>query len=251
LVASQLVKAWSRFHPTERSQLLATLVLRPTFARALLEAVANGKIPRGDISAFHARQIRNFNDAQLTRQLTEVWGLLRESGEDKRQFIVKLRSDLTPTALAAADRSQGRHVFQTACAVCHKLYGQGAEIGPDLTGAGRDNLDYLLDNIVDPGAVVTADYRLSVLHLNDGRVLSGIIKARTDRTITLQSATELLPIERSEIQNIQDSALSLMPEGLIETLNAGQVRDLVAYLMTPKQVPLPAAVAVTPAPTSR
>src|SRR5207244_4241888 len=104
-----------------------------------------------------------FDDAQLNRQLTEVWGVLRESAEDKQQFIAKLRADLTPASLAAADKSQGRLLFQSACAVCHKLYGQGVEIGPDLTGAGRDNLDYLLENIVDPSTVVTADFRLSVV----------------------------------------------------------------------------------------
>ena len=165
--------------------------------------------------------------------------------------MAKLGADLMPAALASADKRQGRAVFQTACAVCHKLYGQGAEIGPDLTGSGRDNLDYLLDNIVDPSAVVTADFRLSVVNLKDGRVLSGMIKAKTERTITLQTATELLPIERSEIENIQDSALSLMPEGLIEALNATQVRELIAYLMTPKQVPLPEAASVGPAASSR
>src|SRR5207253_5508484 len=109
------------------------------------------------------------------------------------------------------------------------------------------NLDYLLDNIVDPSAVVTADFRLTVVELKDGRVLNGMIKAKTDRTITLQTATELVPIERSEIGAMQDSALSLMPEGLIETLNPTQVRDLFAYLMAPKQVPLPEAASVAPA----
>src|SRR5439155_11424047 len=120
----------------------------------LLEAVGKAKIPRSDISVFQARQIRNFNDPQLTEQLTELWGDLRDSAGDKRLLIAKLRADLKPSVLALADKQQGRLLFQTACALCHKLYGEGAEIGPDLSGAGRENVDYLIDNIVDPSAVV-------------------------------------------------------------------------------------------------
>ena len=55
------------------------------------------------------------------------------------------------------------------------LYGKGGKLGPDLTGSGRTNLDYLLENIVDPNSAVSADYRMNILHLKDGRVLSGMI----------------------------------------------------------------------------
>jgi putative heme-binding domain-containing protein len=154
-------------------------------------------------------------------------------------LIVQLRGEMTPAVLAKADKGNGRALFNLACASCHRLYGQGGEVGPDLTGAGRDNLDYLLDNIVNPGGVVSADYRMSVVELKDGRVLNAVITARTDRTLTLQTMTEKLTVERGDVAKLDESALSLMPEGLLESLTPEQRRDLLAYLMHPTQVALP------------
>jgi putative heme-binding domain-containing protein len=136
-------------------------------------------------------------------------------------------------------------VFNTACAACHTLYSEGGKVGPDLTGGGRDNLDYLLENIVDPSAVVTADFRMSIVDLKDGRVLNGLVAAKTERTLTLKTMTETLTVERSEVAGIQDSTLSLMPEGLLEALTAEQARDLIAYLMHRSQVPMPHVEAST------
>ena len=237
----KLVKACRQFHPSERGQLLSALVSRSTFAQALLDAVAEGKIPRSDLSPFQARQIRSLDDPGLSKKLAEVWGELRDSPTDKQELIARWKTQLTSGALAKADKSRGRRVFNTACGACHTLHGEGGKVGPDLTGGGRGNLDYLLENIVDPSAVVTADFRLSILDLKDGRVLNGLIAAKSERTLTLQTMTETLTVERSEVAGIRESTLSLMPEGLLEALPSDQARDLIAYLMHQTQVPLVAA----------
>lgn len=238
-IGEQLATAYPSFHPSERGAVMETLVARPAFARALLVQVAAGRIPRGDITPFHARQIRSFGDPKIAQQLVETWGELRESAADKHALITKLKTELTPTALAIANRSQGRVAFNALCAACHTLYGQGGAIGPDLTGAGRDNLDYLLENIADPSAVVTADFRISVVKLKDGRTLNGFIPARTARTLTIKSMAETHTVERADVSSIEESSQSMMPEGLLETLTPEQRRDLIAYLMHPTQVPLP------------
>ena len=238
-IGAVLVKAYPKFHPTERGQLLGALVSRPAYVRALLDAVAADRIPRADLSAFHARQIRSFNDPELTKRLSEVWGELRESGADKKELIAKWKQALHPAALATADKSAGRAVFAATCATCHTLYGEGGKLGPDLTGSGRDNLDYLMENIADPSAVVSADFRMTVLHLKDGRLLNGMIAAKSERTLTLQTMTEKTTVERSEIEKIDELPLSLMPEGLADALGETQMRDLIAYLMNKTQVPLP------------
>ncbi len=239
-VGRKLVKAWSSFHPSERPQLLATLVTRSVFARALLDAIAKSEIPRAELSVADATRIRAFDDPPLRQQLAEVWGEVHDTPADKQRLIARLRMDLTSTPGTLADAPRGRALFQATCATCHKLFGQGADIGPDLTGAHRDNLDYLLENIVDPGAVVSADFRTSEITLKDGRTLQGVTRSTTERTLTLQTPTGLLHLERQEIERIHSSPHSLMPDGLLDTLSAPEIRQLMAYLMSPQQVSLPA-----------
>lgn len=234
-----LAKSYRSFHPSEQPAVMDTLVTRPMFAKAMLEELAAGRIPLAQVTAFHARQIRSLNDPELNRLLTTVWGELREASADKRALVNQFKTQFSPSVLAGANKSAGRALFNQACAACHRLYGQGGEIGPDLTGSGRDNLDYLLENIVDPGGVVTADFRMTVVNLKDGRTLNALIAARTDRTLTLKSMTDTLTVQRDEVTSMQESALSLMPDGLLESFTPEQQRDILAYLMHPSQVPLP------------
>lgn len=238
-LGEKLARSYRAFHHSERSAVMETLVSRPTFAKALLDEMAAGKIQRGDLSPFQARQIRSFNDAKLTGRLTEVWGEIRDSSAEKQSMIAKLKVELTTEKLASADRAKGRLVFHTACASCHRLFGTGGEIGPDLTGAGRQNIDYLLGNIIDPSAVVTADFRMSVLVLEDGRILNGILTQQNAKTVAVQTAKEKFVLGRADIESISPSLMSLMPDNLFQPLNDGQIRDLIGYLMSPAQVGLP------------
>jgi putative membrane-bound dehydrogenase-like protein len=242
-IGKQLAKNYRKFYPQERPAVLDTLISRPAFAKALLDNIGDGpgKIARADITAFHARQIRAFNDDALNKQLVEAWGELRDSAADKKQLIEKLKTDLKPDALAKANLGQGRVLYSALCGSCHIMYGQGGKIGPDLTGSGRASLDYLLENIADPSGVVSADYRMSILTLKDGRTLSGVIAEKNDRTLTLRTLTESLTLDRAEIVKNETSPLSMMPEGLLLALQPAQTRDLIAYLMHPVQVPLPVA----------
>jgi putative membrane-bound dehydrogenase-like protein len=243
LLGEELARNYNRFHPSERAAVMETLVSRPSFAAGLLEQIAAGRIPVAELSALHARQIRSFGDDQLTARLSEVWGELRDSPQDKAELIARLKQQLTAEHLAAADKPHGRAVFQTTCANCHRLYGAGGTIGPDLTGSGRQNLDYLLSNIVDPSAVVNKDFRMSVLRHVDGRILNGLVVSQDEQRVVLQTATERLTILREEIDEISLSTLSAMPEGILQPLKDEQIRDLVAYLMSPGQVELPASAA--------
>jgi putative heme-binding domain-containing protein len=238
-LGEKITKSYLTFHHSERAAVIAALVSRPSFASALLAAINAGRIPRADLTPFHARQIRSFKSATLDAALTRAWGELREPAADKRALITRLETQLTPAALAAADKGRGRAVFNNLCAACHQLYGQGGNLGPDLTGAGRDSLAYLLENIADPSAVVTADYRMNIVKLKDGRTLNGFIAAKTARTLSLRSLTETTVVERTEISSMEESAQSVMPEGLLEALQPTEVADLIAYLMHPTQVPLP------------
>ncbi len=240
-IGTRLAGSYKKFAPAERTTVIDTLVSRPAFAKALLKDMAAGKIPRADLSAFHARQIAAFKDEALSKELVEVWGELRESAADKKELIEKVKKQLTPATLANANLSQGRMLFTAICGSCHMMYGQGGKIGPDLTGSGRANLDYLLENIADPSGVVSADYRMSLLTHKDGRVLSGVVTESNARTITLRTMTETMTLDKADIVKQEASPLSMMPEGLLLAFGPEQVRDLIAYLMHPVQVPLPKA----------
>ncbi|WP_246120151.1 hypothetical protein [Blastopirellula retiformator] len=119
------------------------------------------------------------------------------------------------------------------------LYGQGRLLGPDLSGSNRKNLDYLLENAIDPSATVGADFRTVVIAMEDGRVLNGVVSQMNERTLTLQSAQEAITIDRQEIEAMKTSQVSLMPEGQLQKLTDEETRDLVAYLMSSVQAPLP------------
>lgn len=227
------------FGPEEKVAMINTLASRPSYAKALLRAIRDKAVSANDISAFHARQIRSFNDQAITQELVEVWGDIRETAEDKQKQIEHLRAALASEAIANGDLSVGRLLFQKYCANCHVLYGAGVKIGPDLTGSNRKNLEYLLENIIDPSASVGVDFRTLILVLDDGQVFNGVVTANTERTITLQTATESITLDRKSIETMTQSHTSLMPDGLLQNLTQTEIRDLISYLMSTDQVELP------------
>jgi putative membrane-bound dehydrogenase-like protein len=231
-----LAKRYQKFDPAARPALMEVLVSRPAWAGAVLKGIESGAIPKRDLSAFHARQISAFEDETLRSELVRIWGEVRESAEDKRKLIEEWTAKLTPERLAAANRSRGRQLFAGICGACHVMYGEGGKIGPDLTGSNRNDLSYLLENILDPGAVVSADYRMSLLTLGDGRVLTGVVGEENDRTLKLRQTTGEIVLEKSEVAKREVVPLSMMPEGLFLAFDEGQVVDLIAYLKHPVQV---------------
>lgn len=238
-LGKSLAGQYRRFSPGDKASVMEVLVSRPEWAAAMLTEMKSGRIPKTELSAFQARQIRSFENEELSAALANVWGELRESSEDKRKMIEEWTAKLSPDTLAQADLSQGRVLFSGICGACHTLYGEGGKIGPDLTGSNRADLSFLLENIFDPSSVVSADFRMTLLTLNDGRVLTGIVAEENDKTLTLRQAAEETRIEKSEIEKRDVSPVSVMPEGLLLAFTEDQVRDLIAYLMHPTQVALP------------
>jgi len=101
------------------------------------------------------------------------------------------------------------------------------------------NLDYLLENILDPSAIVASEYQVSILELKDGRVITGIIKSEVGGVLTMQMEKDLVRVPAGDVMERQKSPLSMMPEGLLAKLKDEEVRNLIAYLASPEQVPLP------------
>ncbi|MDF1741319.1 MAG: c-type cytochrome [Verrucomicrobiales bacterium] len=222
---------WQRF-PLHRGAAADTMVSRPSYASALLSAVEKKYIPRDAITPFQARQIVSLNNTSLTERLKKAWGEVRETPAEKKEEIRSWKSLLTSDVIGAADAKQGKIIFSQTCGACHRLYGEGGAIGPDLTGSDRHSIDYLLDNTVNPNDVVPADYMLTVFTMKDGRVVSGVVPEENEKTVSVQSAAEMISLSVDEIEKRETMPVSLMPEGLLKALGEDAVKDLVAYLMT-------------------
>jgi putative heme-binding domain-containing protein len=233
-----LLDWYTKLTPTAREDAVATLASRINSAHLLLDAIDAGTLPRTDVHAFHVRQMTNLGEEKLTARIENSWGKVASSTAEQQALIAKYKAALTPDVLAQANLGNGRLLYQKHCASCHKLFGSGEMIGPDLTGSNRADLDYILENLIAPDAVVGKDYQMNVLLLLDGRVVSGLITRETDSAVTIKTINDLVVIAKDDIEEQRLSDLSLMPAGLIDPFTPEEQRDLIAYLGSPAQVPL-------------
>lgn len=235
-IGQRLVNRYRNFRSPVRPQVMSILVSRKSFAQVMLHAIEQGKIAPSDLSAFQVRQIKNFGDPQLTQLIGRVWGEVRTTPHEKQRKIDGLKKSLQDPVLDDAQLGNGRRLFKKLCQNCHRLYGEGEPIGPDLTGSNRKDIDYLLSNIVDPSGIVAKDYRMTILLTTDNRLFNGLVTDETDRTISLQTATEKLSFDKEKILSQKMTEKSPMPDGLLDTLSQDEIRDLVRYLQQPTRI---------------
>jgi putative membrane-bound dehydrogenase-like protein len=221
----------------EKRHALNTLSSRAAYGKALMEAVAKKTVPASEIPAEVVRQLRNLNDKTLDRRIGEVWGIVRTTPADRARLIAQWRKKMLAPA-PPPDLPHGRALFAKVCQQCHTLYGVGGKVGPDITGSNRANLDYLLENILDPSAVIPNDYKATVIDLKKGRVVTGIIRGETATALTVVTANETLTIPLTDIEKRTPSNTSMMPDDLLKPLSDAEVRELFAYLRHPTQVPI-------------
>lgn len=238
-VADQLLRDYSRWPAEHQRPAIDVLITRPQHAHRLLDAIAKEQLPSAHLTAVHVSRISQLGDDALIARLTELWGAVRPSSEEIREQIESLASALTPAVLQQADRSEGRALYAKTCGQCHMLFGDGGNLGPDLTGADRGNVRYWLENILDPNAVVGKDYQTLTALTEDGRVVTGLLREETEVAIVLEDADKRITLPQSEIESLAPTSKSLMPEGLLQPLTPEQIASLIAYLQSPGQVPLP------------
>ncbi len=234
-VYSTLIQQYPTSSPEEKQDILATLTARPRYARALLDALDANLIPGTDVLAPTVVTLRQMQAADIKKRVAQRWGSGTTPAALKER-IARLQNQLTPATLKQANVKNGRVLFDKHCATCHKLFGEGQAIGPELTGAQRMNLDYVLENTVTPNAIVPQDYRATTFVMNNGRVITGMITQQQGDSLTIQTATEKLTINQKEIEQKQQTEKSLMPEGLLDQLSPDEIRDLIGYLSSPQQV---------------
>lgn len=232
-----LLKRYADLKPEEKQDVIATLAGRKSYALALLDGVENKIVASGDISAFIARQLYSLGDKQVSERLKLVWGDVRESSQEKQDQIAQIKKMLTPGVMSRANLANGRVLFSKTCQQCHMLYGEGAKVGPDLTGSNRADMNYILSNIIEPSAEIGRDYKMTLILTTDGRTISGQIVEQTDTRLVMHTATEKdIVVSRTDIEEIRESPISMMPEGQLDKMKPDEIRDLVGYLATKKQV---------------
>jgi putative membrane-bound dehydrogenase-like protein len=230
-MATLLIDRYNRFSAAEKSEAIQTLASRRRSGRLLTDALARGAVPRRDLPASVARQLLRV----VGTPFSDVWGAVESANEEKAYS--RYRGLLNDTAINAANTKNGRAIFQKTCGPCHKLYGEGGAIGPDLTGSNRANLDYVLFNVLNPNGEVQDTYKMVVITTRDGRTFSGNVVSETPRQVTLRVVgRDAAVINKSDIQSREVTAVSMMPPGLFETLADREVIDLVGYLRTVEQV---------------
>lgn len=238
--ASAILDVYPQLSNAEKRDALNTLASRAAFAKPFLTAIEQNKVSSKDLTAEVVRQLRNLKNPEIDQQLQKVWGAFHEVSADKKAEIAKYTNVYRAGGSTPGEASRGRAVFAKTCQQCHTLFDTGGKVGPDLTGSNRSDLGYILENMVDPNAVIPNDYRTSTIEMKDDRVITGIIKQQDANSLTVVTANEQLVLPRNEVQKVQNSEISMMPEGLLANLTDQEVRDLIYYLGRPGQVPLPA-----------
>jgi putative heme-binding domain-containing protein len=228
-IRQALLEAYTNLPESLQGKLRDVLSSRPASALALLQQVDTGTIAASEIPLDQLRRVALHNDEQIDALVHQHWGNIGPGTvEEKLATMRRYNNDLRASA---GDPLPGKEVFAKSCAICHQLGGEGNKIGPDLTTANRQDRAALLGNIVDPSAVVRREYVTYTVTAISGQVYSGLIAEQDGATITvLDAKNECVRIRREEVDSLEESQISLMPERILDELSPQQIRDLFAYL---------------------
>jgi len=225
-----LVQNFAKFNEADRAATLNTLAANPALANQLLKAVESKTLDMKFVSSYTIRLLLNLNNADVTARVEKLWGKVTESPAELKATIAKFKKAYSEAPLWAYDAGAGQKVFEKTCATCHPLNGVGGKLGPDLAGSWRNGLDYFLENIVDPNAVVGENFRLNVVKKNDGSVVSGMFEKETDEAVLIRTPTEVVSVPKAEISKRDVKSQSVMPTGLLEAMTPREAIELLKFL---------------------
>jgi len=216
-----------------RRQALRTFAQRNNGALGVIKLAREGKLP-GDLKTEATTLVSTNPDAKIREQAADVLPLPRTStGRPLPPFFELVRRE------GRADR--GREVFfresSNSCGGCHRVQGQGQWVGPDLSTIGtKYGRDELLRSILNPSAAIGYNYRTHTVALGDGRVLTGLaVEDGPDALVLKTAERERIRIRPADVEDRKVSEVSLMPEGLAETMSDEELVDLLAFLSSLRQ----------------
>ena len=229
-VPALLIESWEGLSPAIRSEVIETLLSRPVWTDALLDALQSEQIPQAYIAPLHKARLLEHNNAKIRTRATKLFGT--EPPSPRNKVVDSYRSALN----LSGDVERGAKVFEKNCMTCHKLAGRGHEVGPDLAKVQNRTAEALMIQILDPSREVLANYTQYVVVLDTGRVASGLIVSESPASITLKRAENVQDtILRQNIEEVIGTGKSLMPEGLEQKIDKQQMQDLLTYLASLKK----------------
>jgi putative heme-binding domain-containing protein len=220
------LSAWPTMSPRIKAEATEALFSRGEWLLALVDATEKGTFSLADLDPARLKTLEKHPNAALRSRAAP---LLAKVKIGRRQDVVEsYRSVLS----AAGDASRGQQLFQKICATCHRLDGFGHEIGPNLASFRNRGAEAILVNVLDPNREVNPQFVNYVVTTDDGRALTGMIASETANSVTLRRAENATDtVERSQIEELRSTGLSIMPEGLEKQIDPGQMADLLAYLL--------------------
>lgn len=228
-VAVVVLRAYPKMEPELQPRAIELLTERPAWARALFEQIAAKKVSRDVINVNQARRLLATKDAGLRKLVESHWGVPRVGRNPEREKVVaQMRALLRKTP---GDPRRGVPIFKKLCGQCHKIHGEGADVGPDITGNGRSDFEQLLSNVFDPSLVIGAGYQATTVTTTKGQLFTGLVVEDGAQRIVLKvQGGERKVIARGDVEQVTVSPVSLMPEDVERQLRPQEIADLFAYL---------------------
>jgi putative membrane-bound dehydrogenase-like protein len=225
-VGEQLLESWSGYSPVLRREVLEALLSRSDRAASLLTAIQEKHVLPSQIEPARQEQLRRLPDAKLRSRAQAL--LAGQGSPDRRKVVAAYK----PALDLKGNATHGKAIFAKTCSTCHRLENVGVEVGPDLLSALRNKSpEQLLTDILDPSREVDPRYINYQVTDQAGRSYTGLIAAETASSITLRRAERAEDtILRSNIDTIEATAKSVMPDGLEAQLSKQDLADVIAYL---------------------
>ena len=212
-----------------RLEAFSLLASRPKWALPFAEAVNAGKIDAIAVPVDVVQRLRRHRDERIAALVRKNWGEARPISTAELQAEIERRS--AQVRAEVGDPRKGEPIFARKCATCHTLFGKGGKVGPELTTYKRDDLDTMLLSVVNPAAEIREGYAGYLVATKDGRTIGGLMVDQDPRVVILRSVEGRdVSIDRDEIEEMEVSRTSIMPEGLLGGMSDREVRDLFAYL---------------------
>jgi putative heme-binding domain-containing protein len=228
-VGEQLVALHAKVPEELRLVIQNLAASRPTWARSLLADIAAGKIAKDQVSPVVVRKLRLFPQDDIVKVVEGLWGT--DAAVNPAQLAERLQQLEGTLSAAVGNPYPGHKLFREQCARCHTLFGEGGKIGPDLTAYKRDDLRGMLMHVLSPSLEIREGFETFMLSTSDGRQLTGFIADQDAAVVVVRGVDgKNVVVPRTEIEEMEASRMSLMPEGLLSGMQDQQVRDLFAYL---------------------